>query len=343
MLRSSDPHFSRNDFLISILDITSQYANTSELFMDYSQKNNELRRGNYYLSILRNMDHQLKLTLLIPITLIYVVMIGPLLYFVLKKCKRCELYWGIVPILSLIFIPIIYFAGNGYAITKPQVYSITTIDSTGKTPVDTILTGFTSQKKEWNLKLDESVHNAVPMTLSDSYRSGDMNDAYLNRVQYLEDGIHIGQKPAQAFEDCSYYLTQDPITTGDFVVTTEGITNETGYDFTYLFAYYDLTFHIFEGCDNGSSVSWDNEILLPENGMTSLRDYYYIFERYYHKQKENILAPKAMLALGYTGSVIALENTDSIVIVGVIPDYQPVIDTAENEQNFCCIYQILPY
>jgi hypothetical protein len=50
---------------------------------------------------------------------LYIVIIGPVNYFVLRRMKRTELSWVTVPVLVIIFTSLAYFSGYAYRGTKP--------------------------------------------------------------------------------------------------------------------------------------------------------------------------------------------------------------------------------
>lgn len=68
------------------------------------------------------------------ILLLYLVLIGPILYLVLKKLDCRNLMWGLVPIFSLVFSFVIYFISGETRITKPYIgyLSFLHLDGQGK-------------------------------------------------------------------------------------------------------------------------------------------------------------------------------------------------------------------
>ncbi|MBI5953952.1 MAG: hypothetical protein HY865_20040 [Chloroflexi bacterium] len=55
---------------------------------------------------------------------LYIVIIGPVNYFVLRRMKRTELAWVTVPILVVVFTSLAYFSGYAYRGTKPVLNRI---------------------------------------------------------------------------------------------------------------------------------------------------------------------------------------------------------------------------
>lgn len=70
---------------------------------------------------------------LIIIFFIYVLVVAPVNYYILKKKDKRELMWVTVPALSVIFAAVVYFSGSTTRVTKPvaNVLSVIQIDEKG--------------------------------------------------------------------------------------------------------------------------------------------------------------------------------------------------------------------
>ncbi|NLN47997.1 MAG: hypothetical protein GX154_02660 [Clostridiales bacterium] len=64
---------------------------------------------------------------IIVIFVIYIILVAPLSYIILKKKDKRELMWGIVPILAVIFSLIVYFVGFGSRIKEPLLNTVSVI------------------------------------------------------------------------------------------------------------------------------------------------------------------------------------------------------------------------
>ncbi|MBU5590378.1 hypothetical protein KQI89_01240 [Clostridium sp. MSJ-4] len=81
--------------------------------------------------------------------IVYVLLVGPLSYTILKKLKKRDYIWVTVPVLALIFSGVIYIIGGSTRINKPFVnlFSMTIIDK--KEPSDTeVYAGVISPTKD---------------------------------------------------------------------------------------------------------------------------------------------------------------------------------------------------
>lgn len=93
---------------------------------------------------------------LIIIFLVYVIIVAPVNYFILKKKDKRELMWFTVPALSIIFAIVVYFAGSTTRMTKPvaNVMSTIEIDNKGNQLVQSYGAVVTPNKS--NIKVETS-------------------------------------------------------------------------------------------------------------------------------------------------------------------------------------------
>jgi hypothetical protein len=103
----------------------------------YFKKYMAVARNNYYL-----MDRALmtipelslpSYKMIIIIFAIYILLAAPVTYIILKKRDRRELMWAVVPLLSMVFMAVIYFMGFGTRLTGPILNKVSIIygDETG--------------------------------------------------------------------------------------------------------------------------------------------------------------------------------------------------------------------
>lgn len=102
--------------------------------------------------------------------IIYIVLVSPLSYFILKKIDKRELMWITVPILSLIFSIVMYYAGYSTRLTKPitNIISYISFSNTGGVNVNTYGGIFTPSKS--NIKVEGSSEiNIKPILTNNNY------------------------------------------------------------------------------------------------------------------------------------------------------------------------------
>ncbi len=64
---------------------------------------------------------------IIFIFILYIVLVAPVSYIVLKKMDKREYMWGVVPAFSVIFAAVVYFVGFGTRITEPLFNTVSVL------------------------------------------------------------------------------------------------------------------------------------------------------------------------------------------------------------------------
>ncbi|MDP4145365.1 MAG: hypothetical protein Q8936_12925 [Bacillota bacterium] len=115
---------------------------------------------------------------------IYVLIIGPLGYLLLKKLNKRNLLWGIVPALSIVFAVIIYCIGSPTRITSEFINRVDFVDlnSDGSSKIQSYL-GFVTPRKG-DLKIEETTSEKL------SPLFGDNNGGY-NNPSYAKLGLEV--------------------------------------------------------------------------------------------------------------------------------------------------------
>ena len=57
--------------------------------------------------------------------IVYVIIVGPVLYAILRFYKKRDYYWLAVPAASFVGVMLIAFAGRGFEVESTRVYSVT--------------------------------------------------------------------------------------------------------------------------------------------------------------------------------------------------------------------------
>lgn len=102
------------------------------------------------------------LTALFPaILLLYIVLIGPVVYFWLKKRDQMEWMWIMIPILAIVFAGMIVLFGRMIIVESPVIDSLTVL-SPGKDDV-VYFTSTSPADEEVELSYDENVTRVMPI------------------------------------------------------------------------------------------------------------------------------------------------------------------------------------
>lgn len=104
--------------------------------------------------------------------LLYIIVIGPVLYLILKKINRRNYYWGVLPIISAIFLVGVYGLGKVTRVENSYLryVTITQIAQNGYTDDTTYIAAVNPDKTTLTVSAD-TVDNLQPLyTMRDNYQ-----------------------------------------------------------------------------------------------------------------------------------------------------------------------------
>ena len=112
------------------------------------------------------------LTRYVTVFLLYIIVIGPVLYFVLRKTNRRTYYWGVVPAISAIFLASVYGLGKDTRVENSytRYVTITQIAQNGYTNDTTYFAAVSPDKNTLTVKADDSENLRPLYTMSDNYQ-----------------------------------------------------------------------------------------------------------------------------------------------------------------------------
>lgn len=104
--------------------------------------------------------------------LLYILVIGPVLYFILKKTNRRTYYWGVVPVISVIFLVGVYGLGKDTRVWNSYLryVTITQIAQNGYTNDTTYFAAVNPDKSTLAVEADTSLDLQPLYTMSDNYQ-----------------------------------------------------------------------------------------------------------------------------------------------------------------------------
>ncbi|MCM8711792.1 hypothetical protein M2651_12285 [Clostridium sp. SYSU_GA19001] len=139
---------------------------------------------------------------------VYILLVAPVNYFILKKLDKRELMWATVPALSIIFGIIMYYFGFSTRITEPiaNVFSSVTLDKSG-TMSSTMYAGiFTPSKIDIKVEgADGMKVKALPVFNYDYYRSYAGNE---KAPKLIDAKITLGGKGSIEFYGNSIFSSK---------------------------------------------------------------------------------------------------------------------------------------
>lgn len=303
------------------------------------------------LGVIDSEGTNLNYTVLKFLIVIYVILVGPIVYLILRHLKKRELYWAAVPVLALVFVGIVSLAGRGFRVADLTVNSVTFINAgeNGHGETASVIQAYSASHEDWQVKLAGHPAYAGPLNPNYGY-SYDAEDYYFHVTNDMT-GTYIGTRPESSFEAALLQCRAENPTAGS--IKTENIEvnyssvrgkveNQTGYDFTYMLVYQDGNLCVIENVNDGESVDLSRADTVIHENIGYFSDYFwYVVEPYYYGRKnENLEA--AQLAAMYVTMVQAGSSKDTIV-VGVVPDYVRVTDDNCVETSYGCFYSVESY
>ncbi len=280
--------------------------------------------------------------------LFYVILVGPVLYLVLKGMKKREKIWIGIPVVALAFTGVIYLTGFIYRIRKPLVNTFTVIQLDGNAMKEDVYTGTICPKaRDYSLQIEPKYSGFRRNTsIYNFFSDMDQNKAdfdYL--IQKKNNGTEIVLKNKQAFDTNTFILTaQSENTTGEiecdlhyYTYGFEGtVTNQTGYNLSGVVVYYDGHYYEIDQLkkDEQAVLKQEDEKIAMQYGMFGQSD----LDLYPDDGEYRVYRVNDAMADSY----VDVNDSQKGVVWGTIDSYVPQItgDGDNWKQNgFGVVYQ----
>lgn len=351
-----DSYLDRVRFVSDLLQETANMS-MSRYNNPYSGKQyNVLNNISTVLRAMSVSNTKLDFNVLRWVIILYVIFVGPILYFILKSMKKRDYYWGAVAVTVVVTIMLVFLAGRGHEVKNTRVFSVITenIGNMGKSKA--YLYAYDASLDEWSMKLKEGYEYAGKMGYRNNWYS-DEEGAYDSRVIQEGDRFSVGIVPGENFEDAYFVLGYAKDTQGtngnlsgkniyeDLGKLHGVITNETDKDFSYYAVIVNDYVFLMEGWEAGETIDLQNQQVLYHNsdgtGYFERYQYNYLRDEYRYSDR----TPEDISALAAIGAGIynaCLEYDDvGIVIMGVTEDEAGTVDDNVSEISYRCIYRVL--
>ncbi|MCR5700822.1 MAG: hypothetical protein K6G76_01610 [Lachnospiraceae bacterium] len=202
---------------------------------------------------------------------IYVVLVGPILYLILKKKNKREKIWIAIPIVSLVFTGVIYLTSFIYRVNKPLVNTFSYIDVTADSAVEeTFVNVICPRAKRYNFALSDKYSDFQCSVYSYDYslfgnrtnNDQDYNFMYVDNgaggeIQFNAgstfDSYDFGVKRVLDADAGSFSLDLDCSTTA----LSGSVTNNTAYDLKDVVINYENRFYLAGDLKKGETVTID--------------------------------------------------------------------------------------
>lgn len=340
------------DVCRTIYDETMVYSSSMGI---YSSMDEWSYLGQSALGVIDHLNTTVDFTWMKVLIIVYVILVGPILYLILRKAKRSEWYWVGVPALALAFIGVIFLFGQSMKVHDTRVYSVSVqrADGQEKQKVDTYFSAYHSGVKPWSIQLEDRY--AYGGAGFGNYGMGvNSPEDYHYRVSY-GDGISLGMKPQSNFETGYLYASGTANGCGkinaenlQFTEQTQSgsITNQTGYDLPYMFVISDEYFMAIKDVKANETVDLaqarKDKRIVNEQTAVYVDDIYYKLVDYYGYSKDE--EDKDLLAALFIGMCSARQEcqwgSGQVVVCGVVADSNQTVASKCFETSYGCLYTI---
>lgn len=340
-------------YMVSNLYSETMYRSNS--YSHYGGFSNMDYTGQRLLSYIDSSNTSVDFTWLEALIGVYVVLVGPVMYLILRKCKKSEWYWIGVPALGLIFIAGVFFFGQGSKVNETKVYSVTAkrADSNQE---DTYFLAYHSGIKEWRVSLNDKYEIAGPGFNGSGYYGVSTTGAgeYRCIVSNDSEGMSIGLKPKENFENGYFYASGRSETSGAITgsnisgIELNGdpqgtITNGTDYDMAYMAVWSDSYILVYSDVKAGETVDLqqaDNKCVYKDE-VKYYDTMVYDLANIYGYRTNDVYERDDMSAL-VLGLGIAEEtkpsNRPCVIIAGLVKDYEKAAAGRCSEISYGCLY-----
>lgn len=346
--------WTRDEFVKGILQDLSYMSVASNNYPYRDVKYNVADSMRGMLRAIGGVNSELDFDLLKILVIAYVIVVGPLLYVILKAAKKREFYWVAVPVTVCVGVLLIYFAGRGFEVVDTRAFTVTAENLEDVSKSKSYVYAYDASHEEWMVQMAQGYSYGGKLGYH-TYNYSEIEGDYECRVLKEGDRLSVGAVPEQNFEDTYLMLGKGKDSKpmegsfyGNQVYEDHDklygtVTNDTVYDFPFYAVVVDNHMFVLEDLKAGETVDLGGESILYHNAD---RDnyfqryrYQFIQDKYYNNKDYDILSDLAALGVGVYHILPETEGTE-VVLIGLLSEAAGIIDDNCNELAFKCVYQI---
>lgn len=201
--------------------------------------------------------------LLSLIIIIYIVLVGPICYLVLKSMKLQEKIWLVIPVMSLVFVGFIALLSFGVRVRGLNIKSVEMHNITKKMN-ETYIMGYSAKPSEWMIETKESYLYGEMITdygYSKKEEGVIQYGGEVDRLYFKPDGTFdstcfVMSKKNEQINDFTYDIELDDVDNNGLQNIRYGkIINDTGKHFDYVMIIGDYGSQIIKDVDAGEEMT----------------------------------------------------------------------------------------
>ncbi len=274
--------------------------------------------------------------------ILYVLLIGPVIYLILKKIKKRELIWVVIPAISFGFVILIFLSGLRYQVRGLNVSSVTVAEASGNGHTHTYFAAYKSGNKPWKADFAQGFYSAMPLEKDYIY-----TDDYPCTIRTDQGKMSMTHEPGGSFKQIKMLALGENTATGDLYfeekpgsgMISGELTNETGHDLKYVMVKQGNFAYIFKDVADQTTVSTEDishreesqMVVSGYGGMQNLSAEYY-YDRKYEEARY-------MAAIEMADYDIYTDDTHTYCL-GVTEDAPDLFDDITTENDLMCLYSI---
>jgi hypothetical protein len=279
-------------------------------------------------------DSQPRVGYISVILICYIVLLGPVSYFVLKRFDKMEWMWFYVPVLALLFTGWILVANRQVAVTEPIVDCMTVLSPEEDSVV--YLASTSPGKSPYQIYFSPETKDVMALYLGGEYVMAE-DRIYQKEMGYTlsrnADKLMLTLTPGYAFSRDYFRLETNQKETGKITIKSQGedgslegeLTNTTDYDFPYLLVYCQESYCLLRNVKSGDKITLEgsewHSVYEMENENQSEEGLKNQLEE--ELKTENI---RQIFNFAYEKYLMETE-TDQISLIGVLPEVENVVDS----------------
>ncbi|MCR5149262.1 MAG: hypothetical protein K6C35_09905 [Eubacterium sp.] len=245
-----------------VLEIT---YNGTAFYYDYDRYQMGLYTLEGYFDYIEGLK-KVSFTGLKWIIFIYVLIVGPVLYIVLKKLNKREFFWVAVPAVTIISMIVVMIYAGRFRLSEKNVTNITIMNNDGSGMRKTYSAAFSSKKSDIEFEIGDSVSEVGSFFDGLGRYNGRQETPYIVTMNGSSTKAeHRGSAP---FEKGYFVFKSENEESGNIKVVYDGtnvdraeITNYTENDFDYYLITCNSDYVIVKGGKPGETTSVFKDIV----------------------------------------------------------------------------------
>lgn len=307
----------------------------------------------YYYSVNQAIEsfyslNQSSIKYFLILFVVYILIVGPVIYIVLKKRKKRELIWIGIPVTALIFTIIVLAIGNQTKIKKPIVSSLSLAELDDSVISERIFTEVVCpEAKDYNVTISDDCYSVHGSSDDDYYyyysTDEDYEPSITLSINNTPDGTELSYSNDEIFFTDNVSMDrvrENNIGTldADIDVYTDGmegtITNNTKYDFTSLLITEGKSYLIIDELKAGETYTITKDMFDAQYS-----NIWYFLDTYYADLGSNYYNDPEYLINEYVYENLGCGDSDGHVYIWGITDYfESITDSDVSEYGESVFY-----